>query len=432
MSKLLKFYSLFSLSLLGSFLQAQKTKTHIAFINGVVHVGNGTVYETGIVTLQGQTLEMVMDMKGLRLNPPAYDTVIDLQGQHVYPALINTNSILGLHDADAVRATLDFQEVGEFNPHVRSLIAYNTDNKITPTVKTNGVLYTQVTPRGNLIAGTSSILSLEGWNWEDAVLKADDGIHLNFPVEKYMGWDEEKGMNLKKNKNYTEQLNKLHQFFSQAQAYCLQATPNEKNIRFEAMRGVFSGTQRLYITAFKAHEMLAAIQFVKQYSIKAPVICGARDALKIAEVLKTSKIPVILSRLHDLPDLESDDIDAVFKLPAQLSKDSILFCLSAYGDMESMQSRNLPFIAGTAAAYGLGKEAALTAITLNAARILGIDKQLGSLEAGKLASLVISQGDILDMRSSQVVMAYLNGKPVTLSNQQTELYEKYKAKYGIK
>ncbi|MDI9341525.1 MAG: amidohydrolase family protein [Sediminibacterium sp.] len=419
------------LSGLTIILSAQKPKSHIAFINGIIHVGNGTVYETGIMAMQGNSLEMVMDMKGLRLNPSAYDTVIDLQGKHVYPALINTNNVLGLHDAEAVRATLDFQEVGGLNPHVRSLIAYNTDNKITPTVKTNGVLYTQVTPRGNLIAGSSSIVALEGWNWEDAVLKADDGVHLFFPVERYMGWGED-GFSLKKNKAYQEQLINLNRFFEDAKFYCSQTSVTEKNIRFEAMRGVFNGTQRLYIMADKAHEMTAAIQFGRKHGIKNIVLCVAGEADKIAGLLKRESIPVILGRLHDLPEYEHDDVDAVFKVPARLKKDSIVFCLSAIGDMEAMQSRNLPFLAGTASAYGLSKEEALQSVTLDAARILGVDKQLGSLEAGKLASFVISKGDLLDMRTNAVEVAYISGTPVKLSNQQTELYEKYKAKYGIK
>lgn len=426
-----KIYFIVWLSFLTTVLWGQKPKTHIAFINGVIHVGNGTVYETGILAMQGNKLEMVMDMKGFRLNPTAYDTVIDLQGKHVYPALINTNNVLGLHDAEAIRATLDFQEVGGLNPHVRSLIAYNTDNKIVPTVKTNGVLYTQVTPRGNLIAGSSSIVSLEGWNWEDAVLKADDGIHLFFPQEKYMGWSEE-GFSLKKNKSYQEQLNNLNRFFEDARAYCAQPAIAEKNIRFEAMRGLFNGTQRLYIMADKVHEMTAAIQFGRKHGVKYIVLCGAGEADKMTGFLKREAVPVILGRLHDLPDYEHDDVDAVFKLPARLKKDSIVFCLSTTGDMEAAQSRNLPFLAGTASAYGLSKEDALQSVTLDAARILGVDQQIGSLEAGKLASFVVSTGDLLDMRTNAVEMAYIGGNPVKLTNQQTELYERYKTKYGIK
>ncbi len=411
---------------------AQKPKNHIAFINGVVHVGNGIVYETGIVAFQNDKLEMVSDMKGIRLNPSVYDTVIDLQGKHVYPALINPNNILGITEIEQIRSTLDFREVGQLNSHVRSLIAYNTDSKVVATIKTNGVLYTQVTPQGDLITGSSSIVALEGWNWEDAVLKADDGMHLVFPKEKYFDWSEETGLSLKKNKYYNEQLNSLQNFFDDARAYCLQTSISEKNIRFEAMRSLFNGTQRLYIHADQANELLASIQFSQKNKIQKIVLAGASDAHKIAPLLVKYKIPVVLGTTHNLPNNDDDDVDAIFKLPAQLLKDSVLFCLSVSGGMEHMQSRNLPFIAGSAASYGLTKEQALQAVTLNTAKIMGIDSKLGSLETGKLASLVITEGDILDMKSSNVIMAYIAGNAIDLKNEQTELYEKYKTKYGIK
>jgi adenine deaminase len=140
----------------------------------------------------------------------------------------------------------------------------------------------------------------------------------------------------------------------------------------------------------------------------------------------------MLGRINDLPDYIGDDVDIVNRLPGLLQKDSVLYCIQVEGDMEAMQSRNLPFNAGAAVAYGISKEEALSAITLNAAKIIGIDKILGTLEPGKLASVVVSDGDILDMRTNRVILAYLSGKPVNLNNRQTELYLKYKNKYGIR
>src|SRR4051812_47486355 len=157
-------------------VNAQKQR-RIVFTNATAHIGNGTVIEQCLLVISGSTIESVSDMSG-SIVPRDADTIIDLKGKHIYPALINTNNVLGLHDAEAVRATRDFAEVGDINPHVRALIAYNTDNVIIPTVKTNGVLYTQVTPRGGLISGSSSLMALEGWNWEDAVMLADEGIHV--------------------------------------------------------------------------------------------------------------------------------------------------------------------------------------------------------------------------------------------------------------
>jgi imidazolonepropionase-like amidohydrolase len=421
-----------SIVFFAGLLNAQKSYRHIALINATAHIGNGKVIDMSLVVINKDKIETVGDVKGLRLNPASYDTVIDLSGKHIYPALINTNNVLGLHDAEAVRATLDFSEVGFVNPHVRTLIAYNTDNIIIPTVKTNGVLYTQATPRGGLISGSSSLMALEGWNWEDAVVKADDGIHLNFPKMAERKWTEENGLQTSANKKYSEELNHLETFFSDARAYCQSPSPAEKNIRFEAMRVVFEGTANLYLHADKVKDLLSALNFAKKFQIKKPVIVGGRESHKITAELRKNKVPVMLARINDLPDHTDDEVDLVYRLPYLLQKDSVLFCLQLEGDMEAMQSRNLPFNAGAAAAYGLTKEQALESITYSPAKILGVDSLLGTLEEGKLASLVVSEGDILDMTSNAVILAYISGKPVTLSNRQTELYLKYKNKYGIK
>ena len=403
----------------------------MALINGVAHIGNGQVIESALVAFNKGIIESVMPVKGLKLNPQSYDTVIDLQGKHIYPALINCNNVLGLHDAQAVRATRDYNEVGWINPHVRTLIAYNTDNQIIPTVKTNGVLYTQVCPRGGLISGSSSIMALEGWNWEDAVLKSDDGIHLNFPQNVSYNYSEEEGLSKKANKKFQDEVNALDQFFSDAKAYCSSNAHTEKNLRFEAMCAVFSGKANLYVHADRAKDILNAFNFISKFEIKKPVLIGGKECYKVLTDLKKNKIPVMLNRVNDLPDNDDDEVDLIFRLPALLQKDSILFCLQMEGDMEAAQSRNLPFNAGVAVGYGLGKEEALSAITLNAAKILGVENKLGSLEIGKLASIVVSEGDILDFSGNKITLAFIAGKPVDLNNRQVELYKKYKAKYGF-
>ena len=413
-----------------------QNKKHFVLTGGIVHIGNGTLIEGGVIAVNNGTIEMVMPMKGFKLNPASYDTVIDLEGKHVYPGLINANNILGLHDAEAVRATRDFSEIGSLNPHIRSLIAYNTDNQIVPTIKTNGILYTQCTPRSGLISGSSSIMALEGWNWEDAVMKADDGIHVNFPKMTERRADGEGDIHtntqLQGPKRYTEELNSLHKFFMDATAYMNSKDKSEKNLRFEAMRPVLEGKANLYLHVDRAKDILSAINFSIRHKIKKPVIVGGKEAYKVTKELSKEKIPVILNRVHDLPERTDEAIDLMYRLPALLEKDSILFCLQMEGDMEAMQSRNLPFNAGTAVAYGLSKEQALSSITLRSAKILGVADRIGSIETGKQASIVVSTGDILDMRTNDITHAWISGKPVNLSNKQSELYNRYKAKYGIK
>src|ERR1043165_3435326 len=186
-------YSLFFIVLILG-VSAQK-KNKFALINATAHLGNGTVIDKAFISVNNDKIEMCISVVGYRPDYKMFDTVIDLEGKHIYPALINANNVLGLHDAFSVRATRDLQDVGFLNPHIRTLIAYNTDNKIVPTIKTNGILYTQVCPRGGLICGQSSIMALEGWNWEDAELKADDGVHLNFPQSvSRSGEDEDKAV----------------------------------------------------------------------------------------------------------------------------------------------------------------------------------------------------------------------------------------------
>jgi imidazolonepropionase-like amidohydrolase len=411
---------------------AQKTYTHVALINGFAHLGNGQVIESSIVAFNKGRIETVMPSKGFRLNPQVYDTVIDLAGKHLYPGLINTNNVLGLHDAEAVRATVDFAEVGNLNPHIRTLIAYNTDNLIVPTIKTNGILYTQATPRRGLISGASSVMALEGWNWEDAVLRADDGIHVDFPKQHVIKFSEEEGLSKTVNKKYNEDINALDKFFADAKAYCNTSVPVEKNLRFEAMRKVFEGVSNLYLHADKVKDMLAAMQLAKKHNVKKYVIVGGKEAYKITAELRKQRVPIMLGRINDLPDNTDDDVDIVFRMPYLLQKDSVLFCIQLEGEMEAAQSRNLPFNAGAAVAYGLTKEEALAAISGNAAKILGVEKEVGTIEEGKLASLIVSEGDILDMKSNNVTLAWIAGKQVNLFNKQTELYRRYKNKYGIK
>lgn len=417
---------LFSASLL-----AQNSK-HILISNGTAHIGNGTVIENSYIAIKDGKIEMVSDARLTKIDGRQYDTVINAFGKHVYPGIIAPNCILGLQEAEAIRQTSDYYEVGEFNPHIRSLIAYNTDSKIIETVKLNGVLYTQSTPRGGVISGMSSVLATEAWNWEDAVLKADDGVHLNFPqsIQKRGWWAEQQPS--EKNNRYDMELTNLTTFFDNAYAYSKTENVVEKNLRYEAMKDVFAGKKNLYIHTDYVKDIIIAVNFVKKYALKKAVIVGGKDSYKVTKLLRENNIAVMLNRLHDLPDTPESETDLMYKLPALLQKDSVLFCLQNQGDMEAMNARNIPFLAGTAAAYGLTKEEALQSITLSSAKILGIDSIVGSLEVGKMGSLVISEGDILDMKTNHVVIAFINGRKINLHSFQKDLYLKYMNKYGLK
>tara|TARA_B100000401_G_C52773912_1_gene704675 strand:- start:57 stop:1319 length:1263 start_codon:yes stop_codon:yes gene_type:complete len=396
------------------------------FIGATAHIGNGKVIENSAVSVKENKFDLVADLSVIRIDPNAFDTIYKVYGKHIYPSFILPNTTLGITEIDAVRATHDYRETGNINPNIRSLIAYNTDSKLTKTVRSNGVLVAQVTPRGGLISGQSSIMYLAGDNWEDAALKADDGIHINWPNSYYnTGWWAEPGMT-KKNKKYQNNIETFQQLFSKARAYALSS--NVMDLKMESMVGLFNGTKNLYIHANSASDMRDAINFSEKHEIKNIIIVGGEDAIDIAPYLIEKKIPLILNRVHRLPKSQDSPVDEPFTQAKKLTDLGVLFCLSYEGDMEAMGARNLSFTAGTTVAYGQKYENAVQSITLNTAKILGIDNILGSIESGKNATFFISSGDALDMRTNNIEQAFINGVSIDLNNHQKELFKKYKKK----
>ena len=428
MKKLLIYTALLGLPLLGQAqapAPAPKQQKPIALMNGIAHLGNGKLIQNSAILMRDGKIENVVDATSARLALDGYE-VISVEGKHVYPGFILPYSNLGLREIDAVRATLDEEEVGHFNPNVRSLIAYNTDSEITPTVRTNGILVAQIAPRGGYISGSSSVVSLDAWNWEDAVMLADGGLWMNWPtVYRRSGWWAEPGP-IEKNKNYDKQRNEIEAFLASALAYSKENKPKETNLKLEAMKGLFDGSKRLYITASYAKEIVESVKTAQKFGVKNIVVVEAEDAWYVKDFLKENNIPVLLANLHRLPGRPEEDVDMPYKLPGLLQKEGILVGL-IYDDLKS--NRNLPFFAGTAAAYGLDKEEALKMITSNTAKILGIEGQAGTLEQGKRAILFVSDGDALDMRTNKVDMAFIDGRKLNLTNKQIKLYEKFKGKY---
>jgi imidazolonepropionase-like amidohydrolase len=317
------------------------------------------------------------------------------------------------------------------NPNIRSIIAFTADSKVIESARPNGILMAQITPRGGTISGTSSIVQLDAWNWKDAVIKENDGIHLNFPpTMKRTGWWAEPG-GMEANKEYLKKIEEIKLFFDNSKAYAA-TNPKERNLIFEAMKGTFDGTQTLFIHAQEEKQIIDAVQLVKQFGIKKMVIVGGYDAYKTADLLKNNAIGVLLRNVHDMPNSDDEDVDLPYKMARILINKGILVGLENSGGMERMQTRNLPFLAGTCAAYGLDKEQALQLITFNTAKILGIDSICGSLEEGKDATLFISEGDALDMRTNVLTEAFIQGRKINLETHQTHLNDKYKEKYNQK
>lgn len=402
----------------------------ILLSKGTVHVGNGKVINQGLVGIKGDKIILVDNALTYNVVVSNWDTIIDLKGLDIYPGFIAPNSKLGLTEIDAVRATRDFNEVGSYNPHVRALIAYNAESDISKTARTNGVLFTQATPEGGIISGASSVMHLDGWNWEDAVIKKDDGIHMNWPSTVVGGgWWAEPAPK-KANDKYSSNLKEIRAFFEAALAY--SSSKELYDPRFEAMRELFTGEKRLYIHADEMRALLDIIDFQHDLKIKYPVIVGGYDSHIIADQLKTAEIPIIIKGGHTLPTNEDDPVDLPYRLPYLLQNAGVLFCIQNSGRMETMNTRNIPFLAGQAQAYGLTEEQAISAVSLNTAKILGVDKMIGSIEVGKNATLFVNKGTPLDIRTNNLIIGMINGEFIDLSNVQTKLYDKYQKKYEEK
>ncbi len=403
----------------------------IFITHATIHVGNGNIINDGTIKINKGKIEKI----GTNIPVPADVKVFDVKGKKVYPGLISAISNLGLKEvAGGVRGTNDYQELGSMNPSVRSIVAYNTASNVTNVLRSMGILLANVIPQDEdgsdqLISGTSSVVQLDAWNYEDAAYKMDGQMHFNMPSlvsrrSRFSSGPQEDPL-----KKALEQIESVKAFFKEAKAYLTESVHKETNLNYEATKKLFEKKQKFFVHCNSVKEMLLAIDFVKEFGFEI-VIVGGADSWQIAPLLKQNNIPVILSQCHALPVANDDDVDQPFKTPYLLQKAGILFAIA--DNDGTTRGRNLAYNAGTAASYGLSKEDALSAITINAAKILGIDNITGTLEEGKDANIIVSEGDILDMEHSIVDLAFIQGRKINLDNRQSQLAERYMYKYGIK
>jgi len=417
-------------------LPAKEQKGSFYLTNATIHVGNGKVINNGTIKVTNGKIEAVGNNISI---PGGADNVTDLKGQDLYPGLILPTSTLGLIEISSVRATQDAREIGDLNPSVRSIVAYNTDSKVINTLRSNGILIANIVPQGNFVAGTSSLVQLDAWNWEDAAYKSDAGLHVympsllprpNFGGRGGFGMGNFGGQGAGDPiKEGLEKIEELKTFFREAKAYQQLTDRKATNLKFEAVKGLFDRKQKLYMHANTTKQILVALDFVKEFGFDM-VIVGGSESYQVADLLKQNNVSVILQQPHSLPTATDDDVDQPYKTAAQLQKAGVLFSIS--DDDSQTRGRNLAFNAGTAAAYGLDKEEALAAITLNAARIMGVADKTGSIEVGKDANIVVSSGDLLDMKSSNVTAAFIQGRKIDLTDKHKLLNERYEQKYELK
>ena len=408
---------------------APAQKKTIMLVGGTIHTGTGEVIENGTVVFSGGKITFAGKSSDNK-SDKSVSEVIDVSGKQVYPGLIFPCTSLGLVEiGGGVEVANDSRELGDLNPNVRAIVAYNTDSHVLPVIRSNGILLAQIIPQGTLLPGTSSIVQLDAWNWRDAAYKMDNGIQMTWPRKAAPGGRRYGGFPPSgegAGDIYNKNVDALEKIFTDAIAYTAVEKPKDINLRLESMRGLFDGTKTLFISAEESKGIIAAISFGKRYGVKKMVITEADEsAWAVKDFLKEHNIPVILADPLSLPKYDYSDTKLPFKLAAMFEKEGILVGLTyssqAYG--------NLPFAAGQTVAYGLTKEEALRTITLNNAKILGIDDKTGSIEIGKDANIVVSTGDILDMSANNIEYAFITGRNISLDNKHKQLYRRFQAKY---
>jgi imidazolonepropionase-like amidohydrolase len=384
-------------------------------------IPNGTiVFENGKITAIGADAAV----------PPGAE-VIDANGKHVYPGLINANTVLGLVEIGAVRATVDVEEAGAINPNVRSITSVNPDSELIPVARAAGVLTALSVPEGGIISGQSAVLRLEGWTPEEMTVLSPAAMHLRWPNLTIDRRPRARKSVKDQQKEIDKAQKQIRDAFHVARAYW-QSRKNpgpdfKTDLRWEALMPVFEGKLPLFVHASSLAQIQAALAWAKEMQLKIVLVDGD-DAWRVAAQLKESDVPVILGPATSLPPRRDDDYDSGWSSAAKLQQAGVRFCIASNGRGAETNERNVGYEAGLAAGYGLPKEEALKAVTLYPAQILGIADRLGSLETGKAATLIVTNGDPLDF-PTQVEAAFVDGRKIDLSNRQTRLRDKYREKY---
>ncbi|MFN9346676.1 MAG: amidohydrolase family protein [Planctomycetota bacterium] len=408
---------------------APQTKP-ILIQNAVLHtVSNGTLVNHCILLKDGK----IAQIEPVIAPQDGYE-VIDAQGKHVYPGLFDSLSYLGLVEVDSINASVDNAEVGSLNPNVKAPAAFNPDSEAIPVARANGVLFSLVSPTGGLVSGRAAVMQLDGWTWEDMTVKADTAMTVQWPrfggaQGRARGPRGQRDAESGESEN-SDRLNPLHEIIRETRAY-IKAKASDPttsiDLRLEAMIPIIEGKIPVMIVANSLKQIQTAVAFCQLHGLKM-ILYGGADAAHCGQLLKDANIPVILSAVYRLPSRRDAPYDSMYALPAKLQAEGIRFSISSEGRFGASGVRNLPYNAAAACGFGLDPEIALRSITLSPAEIFGLADRVGSLQAGKDASIFISDGDILET-ATQVQHAWIQGRKVDLSSKHTDLYEKYKTKY---
>lgn len=420
------------------FVPAKRPAGPVLLKGGEVHTVSGAVLaKTDVLLVDGKIAQI-----GAGLKAPAGAQIINVAGKRVYPGLFSASTQLGLEEISSVRATVDSAEVGAINPNARAQVAVNADSELIPVTRANGVLTVLTTPVASndgpgstgLLAGTSALLRLDGWNWEDMTLRPAVGLHLYWPAASEGRRGRGRGGE-EAQKRLDEQVKTLRAAFTSAKAYARAKAgagtqPVETDLRWEAMLPALRGDMPVFVHADDIKQISAALDWAREEGVKM-ILVGGRDAWRVADRLKAADIAVIVGGTFELPARRDDGYDDIYANAGKLQAAGVRFCIASSNGTAggATNGRNLPNEAGMAAAFGLPADEALKAITLYPAQILGVGAELGSIETGKRATLIVTDGDPLEI-PTQVEMAFIDGAQIDLRSRHTELYQKYRQRYG--
>lgn len=403
--------------------------------NATIHTVSGPTIEKGTIWFSDGVIRGV-HAADEQIELPEGALVIEAEGMHVYPGLVTPVSALGLNEIGSVGVTVDTSERAGISPEAIAATAVNPDSAHFPVARTNGVLTAGVFPQGGPIAGRASILQLDGWTWGDMTIEPEAGLVISWPAARGGGRGRRGGGRGRRGgggggSTPDEQRKMIDDTFAEARAWA-EAKANDPTIktdlRWEAMVPALNGEVPVYIQANGLEQIQSAVSWAIDTGLK-PVIVGGRDADRCADLLKRHNVPVIVNGTHSLPRRRDSAYFDAFELPRKLHEAGVTWCFSSGGGVGgSANERNLPYQAATAVAFGLPYEEALKAVTTYSAQILGVGDRVGAIEAGMNATIIITNGDPLEL-PTDVMQAYISGKRIDLANKQTLLAEKYREKY---
>ena len=386
-------------------------------------MSNGTiVFNNGVITAIGTNVAV----------PPGA-TIIDGTGLSVYPGLIDAGSQVGMTEISAVPGTVDVAELGDINPNVRAELGVNPHSNVIPVTRVNGITTVVAEPEGGIISGSSALIQLAGWTPGEMTLKAPLAMHIHFPRLRTGAFEEQpqdEEAEKEAKKNYTKQIDKLRDTFRDAQAYAKAAAARrdnpavkrvERDVVLEALVPVVEGREPVVMHANLERDIRAAIKFADEFKLKV-ILADADDVARVIPDLKSRSVPVILGPILALPPREDDPYDLIFSNAKTLYDAGVPFAIQS---QDSHNARNLPYHAAACAAFGLPKDVALKSVTLSPAQIFGVADRIGSLEVGKIANIVVTDGDPLEITTS-VKRLFIGGEDIPLDTNQTLLYEKFR------